>query len=481
MFVRRKYNKSGSISVHVVDKSRGGYKVLKVFGPAMTAQEADLLENKARQYMLEQTGRMESLFAETGEDIINDVLPGLQEGQVQVAGPELIFGGLYDRLGYGALKDEMFRHLVICRLFDPGSKLRAIGYLKQYLGKDYTKGQIYRYLDNLSVKPQVEKVSFKYARQKGDLGGVFFVITALQYDSATEEELHLAGFKKVGRPRCPQMFLGMLVSADGHPVCYEVYDKNVFNGSTLIPAIEKVTSRHRFPRPTVVADAGLLSKESVKILGDQGYKYIVGTRPRSGRDTEGLIVTKVDGLVAKDVQNREEDLARLRKKLAGRKLSKANLNNRGSNRFLKLEGRRRIVIDMEKVEAEAAWDGIRAFMTTPGLETGDVMSACGILGSAGQAFCMNKVDLKVRPLNGELQSRIEGHVCICFAAYAVFVQMDKILRESGSGLTLERVREVVRTMYRLNYVSSATKRRMSVLLQLAGEQRQIYELVCPEE
>lgn len=37
MFVRRKVNRSGSISVHVVDKSRGGFKVIKTFGTASTA------------------------------------------------------------------------------------------------------------------------------------------------------------------------------------------------------------------------------------------------------------------------------------------------------------------------------------------------------------------------------------------------------------------------------------------------------------
>lgn len=470
MFVRRRYNKSGTISVHVVDKSRGGYKVLKVFGPASSAREADLLESKAREYMLAQTGRMESLFAESGEELISGVLPSLQEGQVQVAGPELIFGGLYDRIGFGALKDDMFRRLVVARVSGPGSKMRAV---------ESTKGQIYRYLDNIGVRPQVEKISFKYAKVQG-IQDVFLVISALRYEAAEAEDLRLAGFKKEGRPRCPQIFLGMLVSDAGCPICYEVYEKNVFNGSTLIPAIEKLTSRHRLPRPIVVADAGLLSRESVRMLGDQGYRFIVGTRPRCEGDAAGLVVARDAYFAAKDLQGREEDLARLKKKLAGRKLTKANINNRGSNRFLKLEGRRKISIDQDKVDADAAWDGVRAFVTSPDVEREAVMKACGILSGAGQMFAVNKVDLKVRPLNNTLLGRIEGHICICFAAYAIYVQMERILRESGAGLTLERVREVVRTMYRINYVSSATRRRMSVLLQLAGEQRRIYELVYPE-
>lgn len=151
MFVRRKVNRSGSISVHVVDKSRGGFKVIKTFGTASTAYEADLLEDKARQYIREQTGQLESLFGDPGEDRLNEFIAGLHNAQIHVAGPELIFGALYDRIGYDAIDNELFRHLVICRLFNPGSKLRTIDYLQRYLGVGYDVAQIYRFLDKLCV------------------------------------------------------------------------------------------------------------------------------------------------------------------------------------------------------------------------------------------------------------------------------------------------------------------------------------------
>ena len=51
MFVRRKVNKSGSISVHVVDKARGKYRVVKVFGPVESEQEVARLERQARTYI----------------------------------------------------------------------------------------------------------------------------------------------------------------------------------------------------------------------------------------------------------------------------------------------------------------------------------------------------------------------------------------------------------------------------------------------
>ena len=72
MFVRRKINRSGSISISVVDKSRGRYEVVRSFGAAKTAAEADLLENRAREFVREQTGEPETLFDKMDEAQLRD-------------------------------------------------------------------------------------------------------------------------------------------------------------------------------------------------------------------------------------------------------------------------------------------------------------------------------------------------------------------------------------------------------------------------
>ena len=84
------------------------------------------------------------------EDDLESFLSGISNTQIQVIGPELIYGRLYDKIGYGGIDNEMFRHLVICRLFNPGSKLRTVEYLRQYLNKDYDVEAIYKFLDNLA-------------------------------------------------------------------------------------------------------------------------------------------------------------------------------------------------------------------------------------------------------------------------------------------------------------------------------------------
>ena len=60
MFVRKKKNRSGTISVVVVDKSRGKFREVKKFGVASTDEEADALVKDA-QLWLHRYGGMQYL------------------------------------------------------------------------------------------------------------------------------------------------------------------------------------------------------------------------------------------------------------------------------------------------------------------------------------------------------------------------------------------------------------------------------------
>ena len=145
--------------------------------------------------------------------MIDDFVRALNNTQVQVIGPELVFGTLFDRIGYNAIKNEMFRNIVICRLFNPGSKLKTVDYLERYLHVTYSVDQIYRFLDNLCYRKEVEKgkknkdeaapakpEAFKtrvediaYAHTKKMVGGevsvCFYDMTTLYFEAAEEDDL----------------------------------------------------------------------------------------------------------------------------------------------------------------------------------------------------------------------------------------------------------------------------------------------------
>jgi hypothetical protein len=64
MFPRKKRNRTGTISVVVVDKSRGGFKKVKSFGVAKTDEEADRLYAKAAEWVRRYGGQQEIDFVQ---------------------------------------------------------------------------------------------------------------------------------------------------------------------------------------------------------------------------------------------------------------------------------------------------------------------------------------------------------------------------------------------------------------------------------
>jgi len=221
MFVRRKANKTGSISVQIIDKSKGRYRVVKSLGTGRTEVEVIRLEENARQHLRELIGTNRSLFENEDDIKLADFLSTISNSQIQVIGPEIIFGTLYDRIGYGRIDNELFRHLVITRLFNPGSKLKTIDYLFRYQGVVYNISKIYRFLDNLcfrrdavrgsqpdgkpDIKKQVEDISYSHTLQVlgGKIDVVFYDMTTLYFESSDEDDLRKTGFSKDGKHQCP--------------------------------------------------------------------------------------------------------------------------------------------------------------------------------------------------------------------------------------------------------------------------------------
>ena len=134
-FIRKNRNRSGSYSIQIVSKDRGQYRVLKTLGSGRSEQEIEFLYQRAQQELEKIDGSI-SLFVRKDDAKIESFLGDLCNDQVQVIGPELIFGRVYDSIGFDQIDNDLFRHLVITRLFHPGSKLKAIDYLHRFLNVD---------------------------------------------------------------------------------------------------------------------------------------------------------------------------------------------------------------------------------------------------------------------------------------------------------------------------------------------------------
>ena len=165
MFIRKKPNKSGTVSVFVLTTTKNRkQRLVKSFGSAFPNDTAAMekLMQQASSFIQEMEGpSLPHIYEE--EEVIDGFVRTLNNAQVQVIGPELVFGTLFDRIGYNAISNEMFRNIVICRLFNPGSKLKTVDYLERYLHVSYSVDQIYRFLDNLCYRKEEGKESEEWA------------------------------------------------------------------------------------------------------------------------------------------------------------------------------------------------------------------------------------------------------------------------------------------------------------------------------
>lgn len=502
MFIRQKKNKSGSVSVQIITKDRGKYAIVKSIGSAKGEQAIAVLVDQGKQVMQQLQG-LQGLFVFEKDALIESFISELGNAQIRTIGPELVFGKIYDAIGFNVIDSSLFRHLVIARLAFPLSKLKTIEYLYRYQGVSLDLDTVYRFLDKLhkDLKEQVEQISFKYTQRvlNNDISIVFYDMTTLYFEASDEDDLRKTGFSKDGKHSNPQIYLGLLVGLGGYAIGYDIFEGNVFEGHTLIPTIEKLSKKFKLSKPIVVADAGLLSKDNILNLTRQGYQYILGARIKNesksvqekilsygfahesymtiDKGESKLIVQYSQKRAKKDTHNRERGLQRLEKQIKSGKLTKQHINNRGYNKFLKMEGEINITIDKEKFEQDKKWDGLKGYVTNCNIPAQEIMDNYKNLWHIEKAFRMSKTDLRIRPIYHRLRPRIEAHICLSFVAYTIYKELERVLKQENFELSVEKAAEITHNMYQAEITLPQSRHTKNILLKMNQQQTYLTEII----
>ncbi|TVS20857.1 MAG: IS1634 family transposase, partial [Planctomycetaceae bacterium] len=427
MFVRQKANRSGSTSVQVISKS-GGYHVVKTMGSASDPQEIARLVELAKLFIARRRAQP-SLFPldQQRNAAVLDVVRTLQNASIRTVGPELILGRLFDEIGFNAIDEPLFRDVVLARLAYPTSKAKTVDYLFRYRGRTVSVQEIYRFLDRLNQRYADQARRIAYHHSRGILGAitvVFYDMTTLHFEAEDEDDLRRIGFSKNGKFQHPQIMLGLLVGQHGYPIGYDIFEGNTFEGKTLLPVLRRITSTYRVGRPVVVGDAAMLSQSNLRELEAEGFPFIVGARLRNESQAvqeeilercqglgngqsavldreqgQRLIVSYSEKRAKKDAHNRERGLRRLRRRIRSGRLTKSSLNQRGYNKFLRMEGQMNISIDEQSIEQAARWDGLKGYRTSTTLPPDEVIESYGQLWRIEKAFRISKTDLRIRPVH----------------------------------------------------------------------------------
>ena len=323
MFIRKKKNRSGTTSIVVVEKRKGIYREIKTIGTSSDASEIGYLWFQGKKWISRHIGE---------QDVFEVHDRALEESQVTeyllsnvenilLNRVQLILNRVFKLTGFDAVEDDILRQLAIARISQPMSKAATVEYLKSHFDEGAQLHLIYRYLDKL-------------------------------YNT--------------------QVVLGLLVSKDGYPLSYSVFNGSQYEGRTMLPVVEDFVHRFNLDDFIVVADSGLMNQKHITLLESGNYKYIIGAKIKNEsneikkwalslskqdggfyetkKGTARLIIGYSDNRAKKDRHNRDKGVKRLQQAYKSGKITKENINKKGYNKFLDISDNVKVSIDHEKIE-----------------------------------------------------------------------------------------------------------------------------------
>jgi hypothetical protein len=409
-------------------------------------------------------------FTETLQVVSAARNPKITTCKAKSWGPPLVFGRLWDQQGLTDLIKSLASGrkflfdveravfaLTLQRLCEPGSDLQGSHWLNSVECPGFEQLQLqhlYRATGFLhDVRHDLERELFfrdlNLFNQQLDL---VFLDTTSTYVYRDEETSYCKrGYSRDKRPDLPQFVLCVAVNAEGWPVAWEVFPGNTADIEAFEQVIAKLRERFRINRVIVVADRGMISQRSIKILTEHEeapFDYVLGCRmrrqkeikeevlPRAGRYQEvasNLMVKEVrvgdrryvvclnPDEAQKDAANREAILAKLEQTI-NQKGPKAVIGNKGYARFLKVR-KGGLTINQEAVEADQRLDGKFVLMTNTDLPASEVAKTYKGLWRVERTFRKEKSTFEVRPIYHHRDDTSIGHIVASFLALRLEVDL----------------------------------------------------------
>jgi transposase len=297
---------------------------------------------------------------------------------------------------------------------------------------------------------------------------VFFDTTSLYFEGEGGESLGRRGNSKDHRPDLKQMVVGAVLDGEGYPICCELWPGNTADVKTLVPTVERLRRRFGIGSVCIVADRGMISKETIKDLESMHppVYYILGVRMRKlkeareevlrdegeyveifperqkAKDASPLKVKEVwvedrryiecynAEQARKDAASRQAILEALEEKL---KLDdKVLVGNKGYRRYLKTPERgSHFTIDDEKAQEEERFDGLWVLRTNADLPAQEVALEYKQLWMVEHVFRSVKSMLRTRPVYHKYDATIRGHVFCSFLALILVKELQSQLEARG--------------------------------------------------
>jgi hypothetical protein len=480
MFVRVKRSGTGATKheyLQIVESRREGAKVRQV-----------VLGTLGRKDTLLATGTLDSLIRSLAKfsTRVKVVELGRRELHARSAkswGPALVFGRLWQEQGVG----EILRRLAQPRRFELDvervSFALALQRLCQGCGGSDLQGarwvhtveapgfdsialqHLYRTVGFLaSIREPLERELFERDRDlfTDELDLVFVDTTSTFVWRDEETALRRRGHSKDRRPDQPQVMLCVAVNPHGWPIGWDILPGNTADVKAFAAMVEKLRERFKIGRVITVADRGMISADTIRLLTEHErapFDYILGCRMRRQKEVSEQVLSRAgryhkvaDNLEVKEVvvgggrfvvcrnpiEQRKDAAARAAivatlEATLSKHGPKAVIGNKGFARFIKV-ARGAVSINQAAIEADARLDGKFVLRTSTDLPADEVARAYKSLWRVERTFRETKSTLDVRPIFHHADETTIGHIVACFLALRLEVHLQRRLDDRGSAV-----------------------------------------------
>jgi transposase len=298
------------------------------------------------------------------------------------------------------------------------------------------------------------------------------------------------GYSRDSRPDCVQVCIGLVVTAEGIPLGYEVFSGNTHDsktGETIVTAME---SKYGRARRIWVMDRGMVSEKNLQYLRDRNGWYIVGTPKAMLKQFEahlassdwqevqaGVEVKLVPGpdgretfILARSPDRRKKEQAmharfieRMEKALekmqtaarSGRiktvvqaherlgRLRQQNWRSSGAfevtiTPYKTPRGQDRVTLSWKRNDRWREWSALSegCYLLRTNLQETDpavLWKRYIQLTEAEWAFRITKDELGIRPIWHHKTDRVQAHILVCFLAYVLWKTLSQWMKRSGLG------------------------------------------------
>jgi hypothetical protein len=283
------------------------------------------------------------------------------------------------------------------------------------------------------------------------------------------------GYSRDSRPDCPQVVIALIVTTDGYPLGYEVFSGNTADSTTVQQIVKKVEDEHGKLNRIWVMDRGNVSEANLAFIRERGGRYIVGTPKAMLRQVQGQItdegwqqvregievkVVKTTTAGAKDANKANEEqatetlvLCRSQDRVVKERLKDLETANRRLGRLLEKNWRAgncfqvniaAIAQPSTKAKLLVSWTKDQqlkhalcgCYLLRTNLPQPDPVTLWRQyiqLVDAEWAFRISKDELELRPIWHQHDDRVQGHILVCFIAYAMWKTLGGWMTASGLG------------------------------------------------